>query len=202
MPNNFSNNTNARIGLDPRAPDVRVQQATVNLFADMGVQPATLQGDLAASTASTDREPPVSAITAPADGARVSAGERRIEGTARDQGGGRVAAVEVSFGGGTRWHPASGRERFAIAWTPPAPRRYRVRCRAVDDSGNLEGAGEGISVTVGELVRRPRCDGAAGSPPGEVYLEAAGQVEKDPLLSVWRTSPSTGTCPTRRTPAP
>ena len=32
------------------APDVRMQQATVNLFADMGVQPATLQAGLVAAT--------------------------------------------------------------------------------------------------------------------------------------------------------
>src|SRR5262245_30985596 len=34
--------------------DVRMQQATVNLFADMGVQPATLQAGLVAASASTD----------------------------------------------------------------------------------------------------------------------------------------------------
>ena len=36
-------------------PDSAMQQATVNLFADMGVQPATLQAGLVAATASTDR---------------------------------------------------------------------------------------------------------------------------------------------------
>ena len=36
------------------AADRRMQQATVNLFADMGVQPATLQPGLAASTRSAD----------------------------------------------------------------------------------------------------------------------------------------------------
>ena len=34
--------------------DTAVQQATVNLFADMGAQPATLQSGLTAATASTD----------------------------------------------------------------------------------------------------------------------------------------------------
>ena len=34
--------------------DIRMQQATVNLFADMGVQPATLQANLVAATPSTD----------------------------------------------------------------------------------------------------------------------------------------------------
>ena len=47
------------------APDVRMQQATVNLFADMSVQPATLQPGLVAATASTDTVAPVSTIATP-----------------------------------------------------------------------------------------------------------------------------------------
>ena len=38
-----------------RVPEAAIRQATVNLFADMGVQPATLQPGLVAATASTDR---------------------------------------------------------------------------------------------------------------------------------------------------
>src|SRR5262249_41586642 len=54
----------------PGAPvDVRMQQATVNLLADMSVQPATLQDDLVPATASTDTTPPSAVITSPADGA-------------------------------------------------------------------------------------------------------------------------------------
>ena len=41
------------------APDVRMQQATVNLFADMGVQPDSLQGGLVTAAASTDATPAV-----------------------------------------------------------------------------------------------------------------------------------------------
>jgi hypothetical protein len=37
-----------RIGVDPRAPDRRVQQATVNLLADMGALPRSLQPGLVA----------------------------------------------------------------------------------------------------------------------------------------------------------
>ena len=46
------------------APDVRMQQATVNLFADMGVQPGTLQPGLVLASASTDTTAPTSTITA------------------------------------------------------------------------------------------------------------------------------------------
>ena len=36
------NENTTRVGVDPNGPDRNVRQATVNLFADMGVQPATL----------------------------------------------------------------------------------------------------------------------------------------------------------------
>ena len=49
--------------------DVRMQQATVNLFADMGTQPATLQSGLVAATASADVTRPSSTIIAPTAGA-------------------------------------------------------------------------------------------------------------------------------------
>ena len=42
-----------------------MQQATVNLLADMNVQPATLESDQTAATQSTDHTPPTTTITAP-----------------------------------------------------------------------------------------------------------------------------------------
>jgi hypothetical protein len=45
------------------ATDPNIQQATVNLFADMGVQPATVQAGLSLATKSTDTTPPISVIT-------------------------------------------------------------------------------------------------------------------------------------------
>src|SRR5262249_55669221 len=47
-------------------PDKDMQQATVNLLADMGAQPATLMSGLVAATASTDATAPTSTITSPA----------------------------------------------------------------------------------------------------------------------------------------
>lgn len=38
----------------PEPADVRMQQAQVNLFADMGVQPTTLMAGLTQASASTD----------------------------------------------------------------------------------------------------------------------------------------------------
>ena len=40
--------------LEQTPTDPRVQQAMINLFADMGIQPGTLQSGLIAATASTD----------------------------------------------------------------------------------------------------------------------------------------------------
>ena len=56
------------------AADTDMRQATVNLLADMGAQPATLQTGLTVATASTDSTPPTSSITAPAAGSSVQAG--------------------------------------------------------------------------------------------------------------------------------
>ncbi|HEY1216191.1 MAG TPA: DUF4082 domain-containing protein [Bryobacteraceae bacterium] len=55
-------------------PDSRMQQATVNLFADMGVQPTTLQSGLVAATKWTDTTPPTATITSPSSGSSVPYG--------------------------------------------------------------------------------------------------------------------------------
>src|SRR5882762_1561170 len=87
--------------------DPNMRQATVNLFADMGVQPATLQAGLVPAIASTDTTPPRSTITSPAPGTTVTAGSQvTVSGTAQDFGGGVVGGVEVSVDGGATWHPA------------------------------------------------------------------------------------------------
>jgi hypothetical protein len=128
--------------------DVRMQQATVNLFADMGVQPATLQSGLVSATASTDKTAPTSTITSPASGSTVQVGGLvTITGTAVDAGGGVVAGVEVSFDGGSTWHPATGRGNWSFVWGPSGSGTAILRSRAVDDSGNLETPGTGVTVT-------------------------------------------------------
>jgi hypothetical protein len=130
--------------------DIRMQQATVNLFADMGVQPASLQAGLIIATASTDTTPPGSAITAPAAGSDLAVGTAfTITGTATDNGGGVVAGVEVSVDGGTTWQAANGRSNWSYSWTPRAPGSVTIKSRAVDDSGNLEVPNAGVAVTVG-----------------------------------------------------
>ncbi len=52
--------------------DVNMQQATVNLFADMGVQPGSLMAGLTAATATTDTTGPTTTITRAARRTRSS----------------------------------------------------------------------------------------------------------------------------------
>jgi len=129
-------------------PDPDMQQATVNLLAEMGAQPDTLQAGLVGATASTDAAAPSSQLTAPSAGAQVEANQQTmISGTAADAGGGEVGAVEVSIGGGP-WRPADGRGSWTYAWTPNAVGQVTIRTRAADDSGNLEAPGSGTTVDV------------------------------------------------------
>jgi hypothetical protein len=133
---------------EPSLPDVRVQQATVNLFADMGVQPATLQAGLVTASPSNDVTPPTSTITFPTSGASVERNNTTmITGTAIDAVG-KVGGVEVSVDGGASWHPATGLESWSYQWVPRATGPATIRSRAVDDSGNRETPGAGVSVTV------------------------------------------------------
>jgi hypothetical protein len=132
--------------------DVRMQQATVNLFADMGVQPQTLQSNLVAATKSTDTTGPTSVVTSPAEGATVPAlSPVTISGTAADVGG-VVARVEVSVDGGSTWQPATGLGSWSFTWTPTAMGSVQMKVRAVDDSVNV-GAVTTRSITVGS----PQC---------------------------------------------
>ncbi len=138
-------------GFDNLSPDRNMQQATVNLFADMGVQPATVQPGLLAAAASTDKIAPSSTISAPTSGGSVTIGNSvTITGTAADAGGGVVAGVEVSGDGGSTWHPASGRQTWSYAWTPSVVGNTTIQSRAVDDSGNIETPTPGVTINVME----------------------------------------------------
>lgn len=120
-------------------PDPRMQQATVNLLADMGVRPATLMAGLVAATASTDRSAPTATITAPAPGATVVNGsEVTLTGTATDAGGGRVAGVEVSTDGGDTWHAAEGTNQWSYRFYASGAGTQTVLARAMDDSANMQ----------------------------------------------------------------
>ena len=134
-------------------PDVRMQQATINLFADMGIQPSNIQLPLVPAEKSTDTTPPVATVTSPTI---VQYGKQTtIMGTATDSGGGVVGAVEVSVDGGQSWHPANGRETWSYTWTPSSlSGSATVMVRASDDSANLQTTPTSVIFT---LTGGPEC---------------------------------------------
>ncbi|WDR02951.1 DUF4082 domain-containing protein [Devosia algicola] len=135
--------------LEATPTDPNVQQAMINLFADMGVQPATLMQSLAVANQSTDNLSPTSVITTPSGGTGLTAAQTiSITGTATDAGGGLVAVVEVSTDNGATWHRATGYDNWTYSWTPLVGGDYTILTRAVDDSINLEVPGAGLTVNV------------------------------------------------------
>jgi hypothetical protein len=138
--------------------DDRMRQATVNLFADMGVQPATLQAGLTAASQSLDNLPPVALISTPLAGGHVPINVPvSITGTAIDNGGGIVAGVNVSLDGGQTWKRASGGESWSYSWTPTATGATTIKVISIDDSGNSQSPAAEISVTVDAATAQCPC---------------------------------------------
>ena len=160
-------------------PDVNMQQATINLFADMGVQPATLQGGLVPASASTDTMPPISQITSPTSGSNVQSGHPIvITGAATDAGGGVVASVEVSVDGGTTWHRAAGLSAWTYNWTPGSVGNVSLKSRAVDDSGNLEISSVGVTLAVIPNTSAPKISGVQANPVTNTWAVIAWSTDE------------------------
>jgi len=119
------------------AADVRMQQAQVNLFADMGAQPLTLNPALTLATPSTDKIPPTAVISSPAEGASVPNGSAvTVTGTASDVGG-VVAGVEVSTDGGASFSAAEGGSAWKYTYIQKGADAQVLQVRAMDDSSNI-----------------------------------------------------------------
>ncbi|WP_245279205.1 DUF4082 domain-containing protein [Mesorhizobium loti] len=126
-----------------------VQQSMVNVLAEMGVLPATLQASLVFASQSADMSPPVSTISLIAGGQPISSNQiATISGTANDVGGGHVAIVEISTDGGANWSRATGTTNWTYSWIAPAAGTYTVETRAVDDNAYLETPSDAITVSV------------------------------------------------------
>lgn len=127
--------------------NLAIQQFTVNMFADMGIQPAVADAFLASqglvrASASTDFVAAVATIDELPE--TVAAGQPvLLTGTATDDDGdpltddGVVAVVELSFDGGTTWRVASGTTNWSYSWAPSAVQSYEILVRAIDDSLNM-----------------------------------------------------------------
>jgi hypothetical protein len=137
------------------APNPTMEQATVNLLADMGVAPGSLQSGLTYTGPSSDATPPVSQITSPSSGSSLNdGGSVTITGNASDSGGGVVAGVEISTDGGSTWHPATlttpdgPTVNWAYNWVAHGNPTATILSRATDDSANIENPGSGLTVSV------------------------------------------------------
>lgn len=157
-----------------------IQQFTVNMFADMGIQPETLQAGLHLATASTDHTPATVAMNdLPA---LATAGQTfYISGTAVDPDDGNpatedgvVAVVEISFDGGQTWRAAAGTGTWTYAWTPTAAGTYQVLSRAWDDSLNTPVAVASATVQV-----------APGTLPAAINLFAPDAQPEGYILDAW-----------------
>jgi len=130
------------------AADVRMQQAQVNLLADMGAQPLTLQSNLVATTKSTDTTAPTTQISAPAAGVSVTNGTAvTVTGTAADIGG-VVAGVEVSTDAGATWRVATGTTTWSFTYLQQGTGTVTVLARSIDDSANYASTPAALPLTV------------------------------------------------------
>ena len=144
LDSHHDNNSNSLVV----TPDVRMQQATANILADMGATPATLQPGLVMPIASTDLIAPVSSFITPSAITVPAWGPMTVFGFTTDAGGGIPAGVELSLDGGNTWHPISGRSNWGASLTTGGPGTMNIKSRAVDDSAWLETPGPGITVNV------------------------------------------------------
>lgn len=147
------------------AADKNIQQATINILADMRIQPSSLYNSekehkLVRAHHTNDNLPPYSVIENPLSSYTIRANSTiTVSGYARDRGGGKVAGVEVSFDNGWTWKLANGRYRWEIIVSTGSNglpinkctsspyttikitsgiKRINVISRAIDDSGWIE----------------------------------------------------------------
>jgi hypothetical protein len=155
--------------------DLAAQQAMINLFADMGIGPGSLQPGLVPGA--SDLQPPTSFIVSPIQGASLPSGTPvTVSGTAADTGGGTVAKVEVSTNGGTSWSTATGTTSWTLAWTPSTQGLTNLQTRATDSAGNRETPSGGISVTVTASGPDTTPPSAAVTAPGAAATVAGTSV--------------------------
>ncbi len=98
-----------------------------------------------------DRVDPTSSLTDPREGQRIKGASYIIRGTSSDTNS-LVSLVEVSINGGANWLPTTNTginfSNWEYIWSPASDGDYNLKSRAVDNAGNIEVPGAGISVTV------------------------------------------------------
>ncbi len=141
-----------------------VEQAMVNLFADMGVQPQTLIG-IAQAGAAVDRSHTACGSHHDTNGwSKLHVGQNvTITGTASDVGG-IVAGVEVSTDGGKTWNPATGTTSWSYSWTAAGSgsvvsrsSRHRRQRQSANDAGDANRKPPNVALDGPLLCERYSC---------------------------------------------
>lgn len=132
---------------DGAPADPRMQQAEVNLLADMGAQPSTLMDGLVQAQASTDKTPPTVAITSSPSATVANGDTITVKGTAQDASG-EVAGVEYSTDGGTTWKTAAGTTTWNFSTIQHGSGATSIIVRSIDDSGNYSSTGTSVPLNV------------------------------------------------------
>ncbi|AEV84010.1 hypothetical protein ACWT_2988 [Actinoplanes sp. SE50] len=128
--------------------DIRMQQATANVLADMNAFPKSFQTNLVYPSKTSDTVGPAVTVTAPVGGTTVpKLSPITITGTAADTGG-QLGRVEVSTDGGTTWNATVGLANWTYTWTPVTEGAATIKVRGIDDSLNF-GTTRTVNVTVG-----------------------------------------------------
>ena len=112
---------------------VTIQQAMVNLLADMGVSPETVKDGLIVAIPSTDDTEPIVALHALTTQSLDGTTTATLSGTALDLDG-TVAGVQVSTDGGNSWRLAIGTESWSYTWETTSFNIAAVRVAAIDDA--------------------------------------------------------------------
>ena len=111
VPPERANPTNIRVGRDQMGAERDIQQATLNLFMDMGVEARVEDlggGLMRPSGPDKTSSPPSVSFTSPYFGEVRFSSSLVVEGTASKSDGGVVAAVEYSLSSApASWHPAN-----------------------------------------------------------------------------------------------
>ncbi|MFV0458004.1 MAG: DUF4082 domain-containing protein [Actinomycetales bacterium] len=142
-------------GTDRGTPtDPVMQQATVNVLADMGVQPSTLMAGLVAATAPAQVAAPAVSISQPPATVAIPVGSSVVvEGAAAASPGTVVAAVEYAIDD-DGWRPATGTTTWSLTYLPLTIGTHTVRVRAIDDRCR---PGQASVVQVEALARELPC---------------------------------------------
>ncbi|WP_454717222.1 N,N-dimethylformamidase beta subunit family domain-containing protein [Caulobacter segnis] len=160
-----------------------LQQFTVNMFADMGVQPgvadtilqaqgllrAVASNDHVAATASLDDLP---ASVAALSTVTISGMAADLDSDPLNDDG-KVAVVEVSVDGGLTWRVAQGTTHWSYSWTPTTQGVYTIMARAIDDSLNTwpldQLASDIVTVTAAPPPSSFSLFGPSVSPAGQAF---------------------------------